>query len=335
MSQGKFIRTALVGLPLGLFILGFASMVVHHRKPDIPQFDEDYSKRMEAARLNRRDLNREDLERYVEILSNDIGERNNQNFDALNRTDIYIQSTLKGSALGYQIKRQMIPVDGIEYHNLSAELTGTKKHNEVIVIGAHYDTNEGSNGLNNNSTGVAAALGLARALAGKPQLRTIRFVFFYNGCAPESERETRGSWHYAKSRSAESEKIVAMLNLDSIGNFNSVEGSQKWPDGLKHNYPTTGNFIAFSANESSRSWLSNLKGSFARSAKEMETLVLPEEMSELSDNDHRSFWNYQFPAILVTDTGGLRNATPPNIDYDKLLSVCQGLETTIRTWANP
>ncbi len=114
-----------------------ASMLYTHLKPDIPEYDTEYNKRMDAASLNRKPVNRPDLERFVRILSEEIGERHMGKPEALERAAIWIESTLKGGNLGYQVQRKVFPVEGKEVRNLVAELTGTERRKEIIVIGAH------------------------------------------------------------------------------------------------------------------------------------------------------------------------------------------------------
>lgn len=325
MSQGKIIRIILVALPLGLVLLSVVSMVSHHLKPDIPVYDENYTKRIQAAKLNQKAINGDDLERHVDVLVNDIGIRNYSQPEALHRAEFYIQSSLKG-ALGYEIKKQILPVGDQEFVNVTAEITGSKKYKEIIVIGAHYD----STAANDNSTGVAALLSIAKAMAGSPNSRTVRFVFFSNGTAGDAEQKNRGSWEYARRQVAESQRVITMLNIDSIGHYSE---QQSWPDGVGEGLPEKGDFLALCADDVSKSWLSNIRGSLKRES--IGTLDIESSIPMISDSDHRSFWNYQFPAVLVTDTGSFRQASPSNIDYDKLAAICRALKSNLETWANP
>lgn len=334
-KQGKFIRGAVVGLPVGLFVLGVASMLYTHFKPERPEFDPDYQKRMDAASLNRKAVNRPDLERFVRILSEEIGERHLDKPAALDRTAIWIQSTLKGGNFGYQVKSNSWTINEIEVRNLTAELLGTEARKEVIIVGAHYDTVKGCPGANSGGTGVAAVLALAQAFAGDPKSRTIRFAFFVNEEEPWFQTDDMGSLVYTKSRSAKEEKIVGVLNIDSIGCFAST---QSYPDGLKHNYPATGDFIAFIGDEVAKFRADSAKSIFTRVSG---INAISGQMPWLN-SDQWSFAKYHFPAVLVTDTAQYRDPhfhkssdTMEKIDFDKFEKTCRALKQIVEVWATP
>ncbi|MDF1751183.1 MAG: M28 family peptidase [Verrucomicrobiales bacterium] len=337
-NEGKPIRIVLVALPLGLLILGIASMLFTQFKPDTPEMDEDYDKRMDAASLNRKPVNRADLERFVRILSEEIGERNLDNPTDLERAAIWIQSTLKSGNMGYEVDRQMFPVDGVEVRNLMVELTGTRLRKEIVLVGAHYDTVAGSPGANAGGSGVAALLSLAQAFAGDRQERTIRFVFFTNEEPPYFGTENMGSRVYAKRSSTREEKIVAMLSLDSLGCFRDEAGSQMQPEGVTEALPDTGNFIVFSGNDTAK-----FRADSARNILKRESGIeaLSVELPDLK-SDEVSFAKYGYPSVLVSDTAKYRypdfhqsTDTMEKIDFERLEKTCQALKQIVEIWANP
>src|SRR4029077_13110421 len=106
---------------------------------------------------------------------------------------------------------------------------------------------------NDNASGTAGVLALARILAKSAPARTLRFVAFVNEEPPHFRTPEMGSRVYAKRCRERNENVVAMLSLETIGCFSDAEGSQKYPMPLGLCYPSQGNFIAFVGNVGSRS----------------------------------------------------------------------------------
>jgi hypothetical protein len=138
---------------------------------------------------------------------------------------------------------------------VEAELRGSARPEEIEVIGAHYDTVPGSPGADDNASGVAAVLALARRFAHAPSGGTIRFLAFANEEPPWFWQAEMGSLVYAKECRARGDGIVAMLSLESVGFYSDAPRSQAYPAGLGLLYPAAGDFVAFIGNVSSRSLL--------------------------------------------------------------------------------
>jgi len=117
-----------------------------------------------------------------------------------------------------------------------------------VIVGAHYDAVHGCPAANDNGSGVAGTLELARRFAALKPNRTIRFVFFANEEPPYFQTEQMGSLVYARACRARNENIVAMFSLETIGYFDDTPGSQQYPAPLGMFYPDRGNFIAFVGN---------------------------------------------------------------------------------------
>src|SRR5258708_28629411 len=111
--------------------------------------------------------------------------------------------------------------------NLIAELKGTQRPEEIVIVGAHYDSREGTPGADDNASGTAAALSFARTFAHTKPGRTLRFVFFTN--EEYFRQDLMGSLVYAKLCRARGDNIVAMVSLETIGYFSDVARSQKYP----------------------------------------------------------------------------------------------------------
>ena len=120
-----------------------------------------------------RALERE-LRAHVDMLAGDIGERNLFHYDKLVTAADYIRTMLSRS--GYEVHRQAYEVSGKVCENLEAEIVGADRPDEIVVLGAHYDSVMGSPGANDNATGVAALLALARAFSDRQPSRTLRFL---------------------------------------------------------------------------------------------------------------------------------------------------------------
>ncbi len=204
-----------------------------------------------------------DLRRHVTHLAEEIGERNvsrrprelAQAADAI---------AAEWSAAGYQVGRQEYEVSGVTCCNLEVEILGRTRPEEIVVVGAHYDSVPGSPAANDNGSGVAAILCLARSLAGSACDRTLRLVAFVNEEKPYAHTPQMGSWVYARRCRERGERVTAMLSLETIGYYDDTPGSQKypWPIGLL--YPTTGNFIAFLGNLRSADLLWRVLRAFRR-----------------------------------------------------------------------
>ncbi len=283
------------------------------------------------------------LEEHVRVLAGEIGERNLWSYDSLLAAAGYIEKTLVEA--GYKVGAQEYTVKGKITKNLVAEIPGKDLPEEIVLVGAHYDSLMGSPGANDNASGVAALLEIARLLAGSQPDRTLRFVAFVNEEPPLFKSQAMGSRVYAQNSRAKGENIVAMLSLETIGYYSQAEGSQAFPFFmLRFFYPTTGNFIAFVTNFSSRMLLQQSLGAFRQhSAFPAEGLVAPGWLIGVDWSDHWSFWKAGFPAIMVTDSALFRypyyhsrEDTPEKLRYPEMTQVVAGLARVVADLArNP
>lgn len=279
------------------------------------------------------------LQEDVKKLADEIGERNANNYKRLNAT-VDVLKTGFGQA-GYEVKEQEYKINGNSYYNLVAEKIGIKKPNEIIVVGGHYDSVFGSPGANDNGTGAAATLELARIFSKQKTNRTIRFVEFTNEEPPFFWTEDMGSLVFAKQLKAENENVVAMLSLETMGYFSDRVDSQKYPFPIGLFYPNQGSFIAFVGNLKSGDLVRKAIASFRRNAEfPSEGAVLPSGVPGVGWSDHWSFWQQGYPAIMVTDTAPYRYVyyhkeedTSDKIDFDKLTRVVSGLAKVISNLA--
>jgi Zn-dependent M28 family amino/carboxypeptidase len=226
--------------------------------------------------------------------------------------------------------------------NIEAEVRGRERPDDIIIIGAHYDSVQGSPGANDNASGVAATLALARRFADTSSACTLRFVLFANEEPPLFQTEHMGSRVYAKRSRERGENIVLMLCLETIGYYSDEPGSQHLLFPLNLIYPSTGNFIAFVGNVENGFLVQQLVGSFRQQAQ------FPSEGGALWDlipgvgwSDHWAFWKEGYPAVMVTDTAPFRYPAyhspadrPELVQYERMARVVSGLQAVIVEMAN-
>ncbi len=275
------------------------------------------------------------LRQDVKELAGRIGERNVYQYSGLVASVEFLKESLVKA--GYEVKIQEFTAEGETCSNISVEVTGEKSKDEIVIVGAHYDSVFGTTGANDNASGVAATLALARLFAGSKPQRTLRFVFFPNEEAPFFETEQMGSLVYAKSCRQKEEKVVAMLSLETIGYYTDQENTQNYPFPFSAFYPSTGNFIGFVSDLSSRKLLHQAIASFRKNCKfPSQGAAIPRSVPGAGWSDHWAFWQHGYPAIMVTDTAPFRyphyhteEDTPGKIDYDRMTRVLTGLVAVV------
>jgi hypothetical protein len=281
-----------------------------------------------------RDLSRS-LKQHVSMLAETIGERNHWHFGGMEAAASYIENTLRAS--GYETTEQEYDIEGRTYRNIEAELKGSSAPDEIVLVGAHYDSAFGTPGANDNASGVAAALEMAGMFAGKAPRRTVRFVLFANEEPPFFHTSLMGSRVYSARCKRRGENIVAMLSLETIGYYSDEPGSQHYPFPFNLLYPDTGNFIGFVGNVSSKSLVKGIVGSFrSHTAFPSEGVAAPGWITGIGWSDQWSFWEEGYPGVMVTDTALFRyqhyheaKDTPEKIDYDRTARVVMGLQRVV------
>lgn len=283
---------------------------------------------------------RDELRRHVEKLGGEIGERNVVHPEKLRAAADYLEGVFAN--LGYRVTRQPYPTEGMTCDNLEVELPGISHRDEIVVIGAHYDSVMGCPGANDNASGVASVLALARDWAKREPSRTVRFVAFVNEEPPFFQTDLMGSVVYAKRCRQRGDKIVAMLSLETMGCYYFEKGSQKYPFPFGLFYPSRGDFIAFVGNTSSGDLVRRCVRTFrANAAFPSEGGAVPGSLPGVGWSDHWSFWQSEYPGLMVTDTAPFRyphyhtaQDTPDKVDYARLARVVDGLSKVLEDLAN-
>jgi hypothetical protein len=277
-----------------------------------------------------------ELHRDVGRLAVEVGERN-----VSNRPKELAEAAGRIAAelakAGYEVKRQEYEVSGVLCANLEVEILGTSRPGEVVVVGAHYDTVHGSPGADDNTSGVAGVLALARHFSKQKTGRTLRLVAFVNEEPPYFQTGQMGSRVYARRCKERGEQIVAMLSLEMLGYYDDAPGSQKYPPPFSLLYPSEGNFVGFVGNLASGPLVRQVIGAFRRHEQfPSEGAALPEFIPGVNFSDQWSFWQEDYPAIMVTDTAMYRNPhyhTPQDtiekIDFQRAARVVRGLAKAV------
>jgi hypothetical protein len=283
---------------------------------------------------------RGELRADVQKLAGEIGERNMWHYAQLNAAADFIADSFFRA--GLHPRRDSYELRGQACHNIEAEIRGARP--EIILIGAHYDSIFGSPGANDNGSGVAATLALARRFANRKTQHTMRFVAFVNEEPPYFLSGEMGSLIYAGGCKARGDRLSAMISLETIGYFSDAPNSQIYPSrALGVFYPKVGNFIGFVSNVHSRRLLRRAIAAFRKHAKiPSEGAALPWFIPGVSWSDQWSFWKQDYPGIMITDTAPFRypyyhsaNDTPDKLDYDRFTLVVSGMEKVIEDLDKP
>jgi Zn-dependent M28 family amino/carboxypeptidase len=275
------------------------------------------------------------LQRHVDRLAGLIGPRHLGKPAAFAAAAQLIERELADA--GYSIIRQTYRAQSHDVANLVAELPGGKKQDEVVIVGAHYDTVPSTPGADDNASAVAVMLEVARMMRNLQPPRTVRFVGFACEEPPHYYTGEMGSQVYARLCRTRGEKICGMLCLEMVGYYADTPGSQRVPESipraLHQAFPKRGNFLAAVGNLRSWHLLWRFRRGFKRAVRfPLFSIVLPERISEIRRSDNSSFWDQGYPALMLTDTSFLRNPhyhmasdTPDTLDYERMAQVTAGV----------
>ncbi len=270
------------------------------------------------------------LKDYLGNIVSPTAFRNHQNIQELDRVAAYIKQRVEQFSIPCEY--QPYQVSGKTYRNVICHLqTGNA---QKVIIGAHYDVYGNFNGADDNASGVAGVIETARILAiNKTRLKhNIDFVFYTLEEPPYFRTENMGSYVHAKSILNQKDQIRAVYILEMIGYFNHKQ-VQDYPSGLALFYPKHGNFIGAVSNLSSR----NLSENYCDSMKSIQQLdcqrlIAPSFVQGVDFSDHLNYWNFEMPAIMITDTAFFRNKhyhtkddTVEKLNFNKMAEVVNGL----------
>lgn len=287
---------------------------------------------------------RERVEAIVRTLAETIGHRSYRDDANLSAAGDFVTRSFE--AAGYTVALQPYEVKGRTYRNIIAERRGEEEPDRVLIVGAHYDTVEGTPGADDNASGVAVLLELARLHAETRFRKTVRFVAFTLEEPPFFRSRQMGSRVYARSLKAQGEQVEAMLCLEMVGYYSQEQGSQSFPFPLfwlRWRYPTTGNFITVVSNSASEPLQMHVRDALkATMALPVETFTGPWWIAGVDFSDHGSFWKEGYPAVMLTDTAFYRNPhyhrstdRPETLDYGAMIKLVQGISVALLALDQP
>jgi Zn-dependent M28 family amino/carboxypeptidase len=258
----------------------------------------------------------------------------------LERAAAYIETAL--ARAGYTPSRQEYTAAGQRVRNIEVAVGNVAKGQRperIFIVGAHYDSAPGAPGANDNGSGTAAVLELARLLKTmQPRAGTeVRFVFFVNEEPPFFMGQEMGSMVHAAELKRQGQKVAGALVLETMGYYTDAPNSQQLPPGLEGRYPSTGNFIAFVGTLESSGLVRDALAAF-RAASDFPAhgLAAPAHTTGVTLSDHTSYNRHGYPALMITDTAFMRypyyhtaQDTPDKLDYESMARVVTGLSKTI------
>ena len=279
----------------------------------------------------------------VRTLSEGYAQRNARNRGVLNDAGVWVGMRL-GQA-GYEVNLEYADENNAERgFNVIAEMRGTTRPEEIIVVGAHYDAEVNTPGADDNASGVAAMLELARRFDGQPLDRTIRWVGYTNEENSNSAGGLMGSFVSARNAQNRGEQVVAMMSLEMLGYYDETPGSQRYPFDqsmaacLGMELPDTGDFIGVVGRFEDRDLIDTIAASMRSSERaNVVAAALPAVVSAIWRSDHGNYWLAGYNAVMITDTSEFRTPhyhkqsdTIDTLNFDRMAGVVDALEVAIR-----
>ena len=274
------------------------------------------------------------LEAHVRKLSVELSPRDVGHLENLDRTAAYIVDQLKQT--GAAVSEQPYRVEGNSYRNVIARFG--PETSERIVVGAHYDSAGPLPGADDNASGVAGLLELARLLGSQPPQLRVELVAFCTEEPPYFRTTGMGSSVHAISLRTANVKVKAMLSLEMIGYFSDTHGSQHFPVGLLGAlYPSTGNFISVVGRVSDGLLVRQVKRAMSNAAPlPVRSINAPSFIPGVDFSDQLNYWEAGYGAVMITDTAFYRNRnyhteqdTAEKLDYKRMAMVVEGVYAAV------
>jgi Zn-dependent M28 family amino/carboxypeptidase len=249
------------------------------------------------------------------------------------RAQTYIRTHLEQA--GFTVREASFVHTGAAGVNVLTQLLPDRPDGPLVIVGAHFDSVLGSPGADDNASAVAALLELARWV--RPRLDVPR-----DGCRLQlvaydlEEFGYIGSIVHSNEVQQSGVEVRGMISLEMLGYTDLRPGSQRLPAHLAAFYPNVGNFIGVCGNEASQNLVQTVAEAMKRiPGLPVESIAVPgkgELLPEVRLSDHQSFWEWGFPALMITDTSFFRNPhyhtmgdTPETLDYAFLARVTAGV----------
>lgn len=274
------------------------------------------------------------LEAHVRKLAVDFSPRDINHLENLDLAAAYIASEL--TQAGDSVSEQRYRVENRSFRNVIARFGPDTP--ERIVVGAHYDAFGALPGADDNASGVAGLIELARLLGAHPPALRIDLVAFSTEEPPYFGTTGMGSSVHAQSLQKENASVRAMLSLEMIGYFSDERGSQHFPAGiLSAFYPSTGNFIGVVGRVSDGLLARRVKSAMSEAAPlPVYSVSAPSVIPGVDFSDQLNYWHAGYKAVMITDTAFYRNVnyhtqrdTPEKLDYKRMAMVVEGVYAAV------
>lgn len=269
------------------------------------------------------------LRKHVDKLTEGPGYRNHADTVALNRAAEYIYKQF--TSMTKETYTQSFMVKGIKYYNVFA--TFGPVNAPRIVIGAHYDVCGEQMGADDNASGVAGLLELARMFSetdiSKWEVR-VDLVAYSLEEPPYFGTPDMGSSVHATSLFNNNTPVVGMVGLEMIGYFDDRKNSQEYPLGImKLFYGSKGDYITVIRKMHNGKFARMFSRKFKHTGGvKAKVFKGPKWMKSLTLSDHRNYWRYKWPALMITDGAFYRNKNyhtpddkPETLDYLRMSTV--------------
>ena len=274
------------------------------------------------------------LATHVRRLSVELAPRDEGNVENLDRVAAYIKSEF--SQTGASVSEQPYRVQGKVYRNVIAQFGPDSA--ERIIIGAHYDTAGPLPGADDNASGVAGLIELARLLGRQQPLLRVELVAFTLEEPPYFRTTGMGSSVHAESLRKQNIRVRAMFSLEMIGYFSDAPNSQHFPaTGVSAFYPSTGNFIGVVGRISDGLLVRRTKAAMRNASPlPVYSINAPSFIPGVDFSDQLNYWHAGYSGVMITDTAFYRNPnyhtaqdTAETLDYKRMAMVVEGVYAAV------
>jgi peptidase M28-like protein/PH (Pleckstrin Homology) domain-containing protein len=274
------------------------------------------------------------LETHVRALSQSFVPRDESHPENLDRCAAYIRQEFERA--NARVSEQPYTVDGKTYRNVIAHFGPESK--EMVVVGAHYDTAGPLPGADDNASGVAGLLELARLLGNRQLPMSAELVAYTLEEPPFFRSEHMGSAMHAKALKREGAVVRVMFSLEMIGYFSDARDSQRFPiSAFSLFYPTEGNFISVVGKIGDGMLVRRIKKAMTGATiLPVYSINAPRQLPGVDLSDHLNYWRAGYPAVMITDTAFYRNAnyhtlddTAERLDYRRMGQAVEGVYAAV------
>jgi Zn-dependent M28 family amino/carboxypeptidase len=274
------------------------------------------------------------LEAHVRKLSVELAPRDESHIENLYRVAEYIKNEFSQTTAS--VSEQPYRVSGKSYRNVIAQFGPDSA--ERIVIGAHYDTAGPLPGADDNASGVAGLIELARLLGRQQPPMRVELVAFTLEEPPYFRTTGMGSSVHAESLRKQNIRVRAMFSLEMIGYFSDAPNSQQFPAGiLRAFYPSTGNYIGVVGRLSDWSLARHTKAAMRNASPlPVYSINTPSFVPGVDFSDQLNYWHAGYGALMITDTAFYRNGnyhtahdTAEKLDYKRMAMVVEGVYAAV------